>query len=56
MHNVLNILVFAAIHAAKLNIKDLFKSAQESSQRLDLKLWIKQSTVIDDYIMLTLTL
>ena len=52
MHNVLNILAsFAAIHAARLNTKDFtigLKGLKNSPQRLDLKLWVNQSTVIDD--------
>ena len=51
-HNVLNILAsFAAIHAARLNTKDFtvgLKGLKNSPQRLDLKLWVNQSTVIDD--------
>ena len=52
MHNVLNILAsFAAIYAARLNAKDFtdgLRGLKNSPQRLDLKLWVKQSTVIDD--------
>ena len=52
MHNVLNILAsFAAIHAAKLNVEEFIyylRALQNPPQRLDLKLWVKQSTVIDD--------
>jgi len=52
MHNVLNILAsFAAIYAARLNTKDFtdgLRGLKNSPQRLDLKLWVKQSTVIDD--------
>ena len=52
MHNVLNILAsFAAIYAARLNTKDFtvgLKGLKNSPQRLDLKLWVNQSTVIDD--------
>ena len=52
MHNVLNILAsFAAIYAARLNVKDFthgLRGLKNSPQRLDLKLWVKQSTVIDD--------
>tara|TARA_Y100001970_G_scaffold133161_1_gene164216 strand:+ start:6013 stop:7359 length:1347 start_codon:yes stop_codon:yes gene_type:complete len=52
MHNVLNILAsFAAVYAAHLNTKDFTDGLRElknSPQRLDLKLWVKQSTVIDD--------
>jgi len=52
MHNVLNILAsFAAIYAARLNTKDFtdgMRKLKNSPQRLDLKLWVKQSTVIDD--------
>ena len=52
MHNVLNILAsFAAIYAARLNTKDFtdgLRGLNNSPQRLDLKLWAKQSTVIDD--------
>ena len=52
MHNVLNILAsFAAISAARLNIEEFIdglRVLQNSPQRLDLKLWVKQSTVIDD--------
>ena len=52
MHNVLNILAsFAAIHAARLNTQDFtvgLKGLKNSPQRLDLKLWVNQSTVIDD--------
>ena len=52
MHNVLNILAsFAAIFAARLNTKDFtdgLRGLNNSPQRLDLKLWVKQSTVIDD--------
>ena len=52
MHNVLNILAsFAAIHAARLNVEEFIyhlRALQNPPQRLDLKLWVKQSTVIDD--------
>jgi len=52
MHNVLNILAsFAAIHAAKLNIEEFINGLRDLKnppQRLDLKLWVKQSKVIDD--------
>ncbi len=52
MHNVLNILAsFAAIYSANLNTKDFtdgLRRLKNSPQRLDLKLWVKQSTVIDD--------
>ena len=52
MHNLLNILAsFAAIHAAKLNIKEFADSLRglvTPPQRLDLKTWVKQSQVIDD--------
>ena len=52
MHNVLNILAsFAAIHTARLNVEEFsyhLRALQNSPQRLDLKLWVKQSTVIDD--------
>ena len=52
MHNVLNILAsFAAIHVARLNVEEFIyhlRVLQNPPQRLDLKLWVKQSTVIDD--------
>ena len=52
MHNVLNILAsFAAIHAARLNVEEFIyhlRVLKNPPQRLDLKLWVKQSTVIDD--------
>ena len=52
MHNVLNILAsFAAIHVARLNVEEFIyhlRALQNPPQRLDLKLWVKQSTVIDD--------
>ena len=52
MHNVLNILAsFAAIHTSKLSIEEFLNGMnglQNAPQRLDLKIWVKQSQVIDD--------